>query len=557
MKYKINRNQTPLTEGELSSARNFNQALKGYRAMKAPFYRRGKFLTGGSAIIVGAAIALMVVFDDKGEILGNENSPYIAPPIAQVNIAADTYTVDADSTTDIDYTSGSKLHIPAGAFKDASGNPVKGKVTLKYREFHDQKDIFISGIPMIYDSAGSKYVFESAGMMEITAWQDGKALQANNDKPIKVDMVSNTAEDRYNTYYLDTAEKKWVNLNQANLLPGQKPTAAKGGINPKDTLSVDTKAYVEEMENEPLSSNPALSKYVQEVRRTVAEVKAVEKEKPMAVTKADKNKQRFSITVDPTEFPEIAIYKGVKFQVKDEKSFDQASAKVEWEDVKLKKLTGIDYEITFSKGAKTFKVVATPVLQEKDMAEAQKVYDRKFAEYQTKLNDKKAAEEKARKEYEARAKAMEVEMQKAIAAQKERDRVYEASLNRTQLIYRTFSVYRFGTYNCDSPVGWPTESNVVASLTDENGNKLNLRSFNLVEKGRNAIFPYTAESGQCKNFRFNGSKENMIWAMTDDNKLAIVDAKSFKEQKANRTFKFKLVDEEFKTSDEVKKYLDI
>ena len=550
MKYKINRNQEPLTDGELASARNFNQTLRGYQSMKTPFYRRGKFLTGGSAIIVATAVTLMLVFDDKGEILGND---FISPPLAQANIATDSYIVDADSATTIDYTSGSKISIPAGAFRDEKGNAVKGKVQLKYREFHDQKDIFLSGIPMVYDSAGNKYVFESAGMMEITAYQDGKSLSTNPGKTIRVDMISNTPEDRYNTYYLDTVEKKWVNLNQANLDPKQYTGQPQNGK--KAPMSTDAVS-----ENETFSSDPALSKYVQEVKRTAVAVEAIEKEKPMPIAKADNAKTKFHIVLDSTEFPELSAYKGIRFQVKDEKNFDQASAKVEWEDVKLKKLSGTDYEVTFSKGIKTFNVIATPVVDDKNLAESQKMYDKKFAEYQTKLDNRKAAEEKARKEYEARAKAMEEQMKVAIAEQKERDRQYEAGLNRTQLVYRTFSVFRFGTYNCDSPVGWPTESNVVASLANEKGEKLNLHSLNLVEKGRNAVFPYYPNSGECKGFKYNGSKENMLWAVTDDNKLAIVDAKSFKAQAngiGNIQLKFKVVDQEFKSSEEVKKYLEI
>ena len=210
MKYKINRDQEPLTDGELSSARNFNNIYKGYNAMKIPFYRRGRFLTRGSAIIVAVAVTMIVLFDDKAE---TPEKKFISPPFAQITIPLDSFTVDADSTTDIDYKSGSKLHIPAGAFRDAQGNLVKGKVILSYREFHDQKDIFLSGIPMTYDSAGVQYVFESAGMMQIGATQNGKTLVANSDNPIKVDMVSNSKEDRYNTYYLDTASKKWINLN--------------------------------------------------------------------------------------------------------------------------------------------------------------------------------------------------------------------------------------------------------------------------------------------------------------------------------------------------------
>lgn len=543
MKYRINRNQSPLTDADLSSARDFHKLLHTYRAVKIPFYRTGRFFAGSSAVIIATAVSLVMLFGEEAA-----PKPYIAPPVAQADIARDSFTVDADSVTDLTYSSGSRLHVPAGAFRTAGGKAVTGKVTLCYREFHDQKDIFLSGIPMVYDSVGQKYVFESAGMMEITAWQNGHELTANPEKPIEVQMVSNTAEDRYNTYYLDTTQRKWVNLNKTNLMP----VGLSDSTNAIANLSSDMAAT---------KPDPVIAQSAEELKKATAAVHEVEKEKPMPIAKADKAKTKFHIVVDANEFPEIAMYQNVRFQVKDELNFDKNSAKTEWEDVKLKKLTGIDYQIEFLKGTRKMQVVATPVVEDKDLPAAQKLYDSKFALYQSKLTARKEAEEKARKEYEAKAQAMREKMDKAIAEAEVRERQYQATLGKTQLIYRTLSIYRFGTYNCDSPISWPREANVVASLESESGEKLDLACLNLVEKDRNAVFPYGAAKGECSGFKFNPSKDNVLWAMTMDNKLAVVDTRSFKEQqsaqKGTVKFRFKLIDKDFKTADEVKKYLEI
>ncbi|MBS1617946.1 MAG: hypothetical protein JST76_05485 [Bacteroidetes bacterium] len=554
MKYRINRNQPPLTDADLSSARDFHKLLHTYRAVKVPFYRTGRFFAGSSAVIVATAVSLVMLFG------GDKPAPksYIAPPVAQADITRDSFIVDADSVTDLTYSSGSRLHVPAGAFRTAEGQDVSGKVTLRYREFHDQKDIFLSGIPMVYDSAGQQYVFESAGMMEITAWQNGKELAANPEKPIEVQMVSNTAEDRYNTYFLDTTEKRWVNLNKTNLMavPAVPVVAA-------DSTVVATRIYrdMEGEEESDVTTNPTLQQSQQELKKASTAVREIEKEKPMPIAKADKAKTKFHIVVDANEFPEIAMYQNIRFQVKDELNFDKNSAKTEWEDVRLKKLNGIDYQIEFVKGNRKMEVVATPVVEDKDLAAAQKIYDSKFALYQSQLTSRKEAEEKARQEYLAKAKDMQAKMDKAMAEAEARERQYQATLNKTQLVYRTLSVYRFGTYNCDSPVSWPREANVVASLESESGEKLDLACLNLIEKDRNAVFPYAPTKGECRDFRFNPSKDNVLWAMTMDNKLAVVDMHSFKEQQAAQQgqvkFRFKLIDKDFKTADEVKKYLEI
>ena len=220
----------------------------------------------------------------------------------------------------------------------------------------------------------------------------------------------------------------------------------------------------------------------------------------------------------------------------------------------------MDYEVTFTKGSRIFKVVATPVIDGKDLAAAQKIYDKKFGDYQAKLTERKEAEEKARKEYEARVKQMEAEMQKAIAERKIRDSLYVAQMSKTELIYRTFTVSQFGFYNCDCPRMWPTGANVTASLSSEDGGKIHINNINLVEKSRNAVFPYQTDNGECSQFKFNPSKDNMIWAVTSDNKLAIVDVESFKAQQGRSgkvQFKFKVIDKEFKSTDDVKKYLEI
>jgi hypothetical protein len=367
-------------------------------------------------------------------------------------------------------------------------------------------------------------------------------------------MVSNTAEDKYNTYFLDTLAKRWVNLNQANLEPKKALVTQKDGDAPAELAS-------NLLQGRPtIQSDPVIIKCEQEVKKTTAAVKAVEKEKPMPIAKADKAKTRFHIVVDAGEFPEIAMYKGVRFQVKDEMNFDKSSAKTEWEDVKLKKLTGLDYEVDFTRGNKKMQVVATPVIDDKDMPAAQKVYDEKFAQYTAKLTERKAAEAKAKADYEARVKVMEEQLKTAIADEKERDRIYETTLNKSELVYRAFYVKNFGVYNFDHPCPWPTDASVQAALIDEKGEKLNIITLNLVEKGRNIVFPYTVQKGECTNFKFNAQKDNTLWAVTADNKLAIVDINSFKAQQGRSgkiQFKFKIIDKELKTSDEVKKYLEI
>lgn len=83
---------------------------------------------------------------------------FINPPIQAADLPFESYMVNADSASLIEHARGSVLKIPPNAFVDKEGNTVDGEVELKYREMHTKTDIFLAGVPMEYDSAGTKYV---------------------------------------------------------------------------------------------------------------------------------------------------------------------------------------------------------------------------------------------------------------------------------------------------------------------------------------------------------------------------------------------------------------
>ena len=122
----------------------------------------------------------------------------VKPPLKNVNVNFENYLVDANQKTILKYQTGSIIKIPNDAFVDKNGKPVFGKVIIKYREFHDPADFFVSGIPMTYDSAGVQYHFESAGMLEILAFQKGKPVFVDPAKKIVIEMVSSQGDDKYN-----------------------------------------------------------------------------------------------------------------------------------------------------------------------------------------------------------------------------------------------------------------------------------------------------------------------------------------------------------------------
>ena len=127
-----------------------------------------------AAVVVGIVIALNL-FIDNGVTLTEEayfqQQAFVNPPISEEVKSAQfaSYQVNANQGGIYEYESGSRLIVPAAAFADDRGNIIQGEVNIRYREYHDFVDFYLSGIPMTYDSAGVRYTFESAGMMEIYA----------------------------------------------------------------------------------------------------------------------------------------------------------------------------------------------------------------------------------------------------------------------------------------------------------------------------------------------------------------------------------------------------
>ena len=56
---------------------------------------------------------------------------------------------------------------------------------------------------MNYDSSGVNYMFESAGMLELLAEQNGEPLVMNPEKEIDIEMSSNNDSKAFNLYEFD------------------------------------------------------------------------------------------------------------------------------------------------------------------------------------------------------------------------------------------------------------------------------------------------------------------------------------------------------------------
>lgn len=522
MKRKINLNRPKISADEIAQRQNFDSVLKATTTAGKPFFKKPWFLSG--IVIATVAIVTTVALLNKSQNIPNSDQasfeqqndslaleqvysleqakPCIAPPIDGLNIPYTTYKVLAENGGKFEFKTGSILTVPKNAFVDSNGNVVKGEVEIRYREFHDMVDVFVAGIPMTYDSAGTRYHFESAGMMEMRAYQNGKEVAIAKDKSINIEMSSNDADPKHNLYLLDTVQNNWACLGKDKIVKATEPEKS------------EAKTMI------PLNETPEYKT----IEAKKEEVKTVKEEKiaalpkipaePKKPAKVNASKYTFNIDVNSKEFPELAVYKGVLFEVGDEnKNFDKSMYDIIWDAASIKNGTkkNENYLLTLLKGTKKYDLIVYPVFEGKNYETAIKSFQEKFEKYTAVLENRKAEEKKIEAEYLAKVAEYQKRQEEMARQWKEKQDEAFKALDTEQKVKRVFAINNFGVYNCDNPNAYPTGVACTAELKNDLNKKLHVYDVFLVEKGRNAMFSFTRNP--VTNFSFDPTAKNILWTV--------------------------------------------
>ncbi len=625
-KIKINTNRKNISDEQALKHKSFDKVVAGYKAMSTPLYKTFKFWAGAGVAVTTVVVATLLLTNN----LKKETESVVKPPFATLDVSSDLFSVDASKDTVITTKSGSQIKIAANSFVDENGNPLNGIVDIKYREFHDVIDIFMSGIPMTYDSAGTQYHFESAGMFEIKGFQNQEEVFISNASPITVLLASKQEGERFNIYKLDdkngdwsylgkdtagklTSEQnghklfkqmcstchslddkrltapglagvfgrvpqpaeewliKWIKNNQELRATGE-PYANKvfedNGQVPQPlftSLSDDEiKSILNYIKNnsEQNSASPLIGKLEKEVEKAKAKTEQAIREKPVEPKKLAEKSQNLKIEVEEKEFPELALYKNLLFEIdKNDKTYKPELAKITWDAASVKKgKESGTYILTFTKGKDDYSFLTRPVVSEKDFPKAKEVYERKFVEYEKTLEKRKEDEAKKQKELEeeyarlnAEREAQILETKKRIAA--ETGRIIASGQTR-EIIYRSCMVSSFGIWNSDCPQNMPKGLIVSATFSDKNNKAVAMQSLFLVEKGKNAVYSYYSYD----RFQFNPNVENILLGVTTDNKIAIFKAEDFAalgKIGSSCNFKMDVLQKKFENMDDVKAFIGI
>ena len=574
MKRKVTINRPEISAQEIAQRKDFNSVLKNSSpdtGGKTPF---GKpWFLSSLAVATLAVITTAVWLNRDAKPLAQkpvaapaadsaaleafykaeQSKPCISPPIKGLNIPYTVFKVDAAKGASIDVTGGSQLLIPENAFADAQGKALKGTVELRYREFHDAADFFVSGIPMTYDSAGIKYQFESAGMMEMLAYQDGKPVNMAPGKTVEVKLASAYSGPEYNLYNLDTVRNNWSCLGK-DKVQAQSPLPQKS-----DTAAVQTVQQTPQYKKTEEQRTEAVKKKEEQI----AALPAIPAE-PKKPVKADPKKIVENLDVSYEQFPELKPFKNVEWQVGDEnRDFTEAThrmitdPKTYWTDIEIKEgpKKNENYIITVSKGALKYSFIYYPVLEGKNYETAMKDFSDRFARYTVALDQRKAEEKRIEEEFQAKLKALKAQQAELERQWKQEMDRHLAVMTTEEKVMRIFSISKFGVYNCDNPSAYPQGVSCQAKLANSNGAPLMCYNVYLVDKARNALFTYYRNP--LAAFSFNPASSNILWTV-DEGRLYYLSPDQFSGIKSGeQTFRLQAVDKELKTVDELRAFFNL
>ena len=429
----------------------------------------------------------------------------VHPPLPSLDIKPQEFVVDAGSGLAFTSRHKSVVTIPTHAFLDKNGNKVTGKVDVKYREFYNYMDIFRSGIPMIFQSAGKEQQLESAGMFELTASKDNVPVYVNPENQISVMMASMNNNPDYNIYYFDKSTNQWVNKGPSISRVSQSESDA-FTFTAED--SIEKKFYY----NKP--------EYTIKVSGRWEPWKI---KKSLFSTKYTPERFNFHFVFAKNSIPELNDlrtivwrYSGPDSKELFHKVFNTRNGQGVWKNASLVHQEEDDtWLITLANDTFTtgFKII--PVLNsEKSIIKFQQTMS-------TYLNDQEARINRQKDEF---AKFQS----DTIAYFASNARFTKRTIVNSYNIVRQFQLDGFGVWNCDRQIDIPNAITLNISFKDENNQLVYPQMVYLVDKSLNTVFSY--DNMRMKSFRFNPDAENLMWALFPGDVIAVVRPDEFKQK---------------------------
>ena len=570
---KFNVDRKPVPDEEINSHKDFGELIKSFKkqsiqkARNDTNFLKNKKITY-SAIIAGATVLCTVTYfsvfknketkqtendkittiqQPKTTQISKPNKAFIAPPISKLNVPYQKFNLKSEQGATFKTQSNSKIIVPKNAFVNKKGENIIGDVEIQFREFHNQADIIASGIPMKYDSAGIQSHLESAGMIDIKGYQNNEPVFIHPEKQITVELQSTQSADKFNMYALDTIAKNWTYLHRDNSLKGLTVKNRQDGLKQKDnvvTESIATKAIQKQIDAIPPKIEIEKVVYSKKINQLP---KVNEPTKP---SKAIEGRPQFQLDVNAKEFPELATFNNMVFEVGSEnKNYNSKLSEITWSSATISEGSqkGKNYLLTLKLRERIEKLIVYPALTGKDYDNAIKAYDTKFNEYKNVLAKRIADEKRLKEEFEKKQADYLAEQKKLTDDLiKERIKIRQEqeqqlanqfkSIGNQQKVTRIFMVSNFGIYNSDCPNSMP-KGEVLQPTYLVNGKTpiLNLTFTYLICKDKNLVYNLNPN----EPLRFNPNEQYSLCIIANG-KTYICDNETFANNTANKQNKISL-----------------
>lgn len=547
--YDIRRNFQEPSSQDIAKYKNFDALLEKYKASapetpvrqlepRGAVIRRLTYIAAAAAALAGIFFVWNWLQKPTAPLLSEqeyfEQQPFVNPPLKEIPSKLVAQKVNVQKGGSYELPTGSRLVVPTEAFMNDRGELISGEVNMYYREMDDYVDFFMAGIPMTYDSAGSKFNLESSGMVEIYAEQNGERVKLAPGKAIQVELISEIYLPEggelpdYNVYQLDTASRNWVFEGEAQV---QVLSESKTSIN-NNPISALRKEYASTVATIESAADARLREIEASVPRPTEPMKPQEKIGNTPTLELDIRENSVVVEDDPAT-PENEndrlkqLYGDAIWQIVPGTAYDeQRLSKTTWETFRLRQLNSQTYELTLSKGNLSEKVTVMPVLTGKDYNRALQDYEKEYAAWEQQMQAREAqlkeqkdvVQQQLLTDKAAAKKAFE---QKVAAAGAN---LQEALMSKKRVLSR-FQATSLGVWNC-SHILAQADAQLQGELEDQTGEEYRQQPVYLVNKYQNTIYRFYAAEDAL--IRFNEGTDNLLWIVNDQHQLAVLRPIDFK-----------------------------
>lgn len=286
-------------------------------------------------------------------------------------------------------------------------------------------------------------------------------------------------------------------------------------VNPNNKINVDLLSFTKSPDFNLYDLDKKTGQWIKkgkDIINSTSEKEELNKLPPIPPLPKVASVYSFKIIDETKLFPEIEDYRNVLFEPVDINKCKMTSA----QEMIVKPLKGGIYEITsiikigkFRKESKCNCYLAF---------EAGKDYNDALKQYQKKYSKLIKERELIKKPWTDYYKIVDLHRKHAVS-----------KLGVEEKIIRTLEINNFGFVNCDYPLVYPIGGSINPNYVDNEGNRLVLKNVVLVEKNTNALFRYPTK------IKYNPEKDNVLWGLTKDNKIAFIKKEDFKLLKSTST----------------------